>query len=112
VGEGWSRAVRTIVRKIKKYYVRVEEKNNILRTITRRKSNWIGHIWLRNCFIKHVIDGKVEEMRRQRRRSKQLLNDLKETTRYWKLQEEALDRSMLGTHVEKGCGLLYRLSTL
>ena len=24
----------------------------------RRKANWIGHILHRNCFLKHVIEGK------------------------------------------------------
>jgi hypothetical protein len=30
----------------------------ILFTISRRKANWIGHIWLRNCRLKDVIEGK------------------------------------------------------
>jgi hypothetical protein len=29
---------------------RVKEERNTLRTITRRKANWIGHILLKNCF--------------------------------------------------------------
>jgi hypothetical protein len=33
---------------------RVKEERNILRTIKRRKANWIGHIWRRNCFLKCV----------------------------------------------------------
>jgi hypothetical protein len=32
----------------------------ILRTIKRRKPNWIGHI----CLIKHVIERIIEGMRR------------------------------------------------
>jgi len=86
-------------------------KRNILRTIKRRKANWIGHIWRRNCFIKHVFDGKVEETRRQGGRSKQLLNDLKETTRYWKLKEEALYRTMWGTYVENAVEYFYKPTT-
>jgi hypothetical protein len=35
----------------------------------------------RNCLLKHVIEGKIEEARRRGRRRKQLLNDLKETRR-------------------------------
>jgi hypothetical protein len=38
----------------------IEEDRNILRTIKRRKTNWIGHIWRRNCLLKHVIEGKIE----------------------------------------------------
>jgi hypothetical protein len=33
---------------------------NILRTINIWKANWIGHILRRNCFLKHVIEGKIE----------------------------------------------------
>jgi hypothetical protein len=58
------------------------ERNN-LHTIKRRKANWVGHGWHRNCFLKHVIEGKIEgrtEVKgRRRRRRKQLLDNLKET---------------------------------
>jgi hypothetical protein len=64
----------------------------ILHTIKRRKANWIGHILRRNCLLKHVIEGKLEgstEMAGGRgRRRKQLLDELKEKRRYWKLKEE------------------------
>jgi hypothetical protein len=60
---------------------RVKEERNILDTIKRRKANWIGHIFRRNCLLKHVIEGKLEgriEMTRTRgRRLKQLLDDLR-----------------------------------
>ena len=39
---------------------RVKEKRNILRTVMRRKANWIGHILRRNCLLKHSIEGKIE----------------------------------------------------
>jgi hypothetical protein len=39
---------------------RVSEDRNILHTIKRMKANWICHILRRNCFIKHVIEGKIE----------------------------------------------------
>jgi hypothetical protein len=62
------------------------------------KANWIGYILRRNCLLKHVIEGKLEgriEMTRRRgRRRKQLLDDLQEKRRYWKLKEEALDRTL------------------
>jgi hypothetical protein len=77
---------------------RVKEERNIVHTIKRRKANWIGHILCRNCLLKHVIEGKLEgriEMTGRRgRRSKQLLDDLKGKRRYWKLKEEALDRTV------------------
>jgi hypothetical protein len=37
-----------------------KEERNILRTIKRRKANWIGHILRRNCLLKHVTEGKLE----------------------------------------------------
>jgi hypothetical protein len=40
---------------------RVKEDRNILHTTKRRKANWIGHILCRNCLLKHVIEGKLEE---------------------------------------------------
>jgi len=39
---------------------RVEGERNMLQTIQRREANWIGHILLRNCLLKHVIEGKIE----------------------------------------------------
>jgi hypothetical protein len=54
---------------------------NILHTVKRRKAKWIGHILCRNCLQNYVIEGKVEARtevtRRQERRLKQLLDDLK-----------------------------------
>jgi hypothetical protein len=40
---------------------RVKGDRNILHTITRRKSNWNGDILSRNCLLKHVIEGNIEE---------------------------------------------------
>jgi hypothetical protein len=89
---------------------RVKEERYTLHTIKRRKANWIGHILLRNCLLKHVIEGKLEgrtEMTGRRgRRHKQLLGDLKEKRRYWKLKEEALDRTLWRT----GFGRDYRMN--
>jgi hypothetical protein len=59
----------------------------ILHTVNRR-ANWSGHILRRNCLLKHVIEGKIEGRievtGRRERRHKQLLDDLKEKTGYWK----------------------------
>jgi len=38
----------------------VKEERNILQTVKRRDVNWIGHIWRRNCLLKHVIEGNIE----------------------------------------------------
>ena len=71
---------------------RVKKETNILCTVTRRKADWIGHILRRNCFLKHVTEGKiegriVEVTGRRGRRHKQLLNDLKERRAFSKLKK-------------------------
>jgi hypothetical protein len=62
------------------------------------KSNWTNHILRRNCLIKQVIEGKIkgemEVTRRRGRRSKKLLDDLKNRRGYSHLMEEALNRTM------------------
>jgi len=40
---------------------RVKEEKNILQTITRRKANSIGHILHKNCLLKHITEGKMDE---------------------------------------------------
>jgi hypothetical protein len=68
----------------------VKQKTNILHTVKRRKATFIGHIFLRNCLLKQVNDGKVERrievMERRGRRRKQPLDDCKETRGYCKLK--------------------------
>jgi hypothetical protein len=87
----------------------------LLSSIKRRKANWIGHILRRNCLLKHVIEGKLEgriEITGKRgRRRKQLLDDLKERTRYWRLKEEALDRTLWSTRFGRGYGPVVRQTT-
>jgi hypothetical protein len=49
----------------------IKEELNILDTIKRRNTNWIGHNLHRNCLLKHIIEGKIEGtevMERQGRR--------------------------------------------
>jgi hypothetical protein len=81
---------------------RVKEEMNILHTIRRRKANWIGHILRRNCLLSDIIEGKIIETRRRGRKCKQLLDDLKEARRYWKLKEEAQDRTLRRTQFGRG----------
>jgi hypothetical protein len=47
-------------------------------------------------------------MGRQGRRHKQLLGDVKEVKRYWKLKEEALDHTLWKTHFGRGYGPVVR----
>jgi hypothetical protein len=85
----------------------VKEVRNIIQTTKRRKANWISHILGRNCFLKYIIEGKIDgriEVRgRQGRRHKQLLADPNEKSLYWKLKEEALDHTLLRTFCGRGC---------
>jgi hypothetical protein len=90
----------------------VKEERNILRTIKRRKANWNGRILRRNCHLKYVIEeqiaGRIEVTGRQGRRHRQLLDNLKEETGYWKLKEEALDRALQRTSFGRGYGPVIR----
>jgi len=60
---------------------RVNQERNILHTIKRRMANWIGHILLKKCPLKHVVESKIEGnlevMGRRVIRRKQLRDDLK-----------------------------------
>jgi hypothetical protein len=74
---------------------------NTLYAVKGRKVKWIGHILCTNCLLNHVIAGKVEGRmgvtgRRGRGRI-QPLGDRTETRGYWKLKDEALDRTAWGT---------------
>jgi len=60
----------------------------------------------RNCLINNVIEGKIEGKvevtgRRERRR-RELLDDLKETSGYFKFKDEALDRALWRTRSGRG----------
>jgi hypothetical protein len=94
---------------------KVKEERNILHTIKRRKTKWIGHILCRKCPLKHVIEGRkerrIEVTRRRGRRCKQLLYDLKEKRGYWKLKEEALDHSLWRIRFGRSCGPVVRQTT-
>jgi hypothetical protein len=100
---------------------RVKEETNIPHTIKRRRANWTGHIVRRNCLLKHIIEGMIEERievtgRRVRRR-KGLLYDIKEKRGYGKLKEEALEGTLwiegrievTGRRGRRRNGLLYNI---
>jgi hypothetical protein len=72
---------------------------------------WFVYILHRNCLLKHVIgrkDRRMEVTGRRRKRHKQLLDDLKGTRGYWKLEEEALDRTLWRTRFGRGYGPVVR----
>ena len=88
--------------------LRVNERRNILHEIIKRKANWIGHILRRNCLLKQVTEGKIkrqlEVTRRQGRRRKKLLDDLKNRRGYCELKEEALDLTIWRNRFARGFG--------
>ena len=45
--------------KIEEVLRRNKDEINILHTVTRGKSNCSGHNFLRNCVLKHFIEGKI-----------------------------------------------------
>jgi len=95
--------------------LRVKEQRNILHEISKRKTNWIGHILRRNCILQQVIEGKIkggiEVTRRRGRRCRKLLDGLKERRGYSHLKEETLDRTMWRARFERGFGPLVRQTT-
>jgi hypothetical protein len=95
--------------------LRVKEQRNILHEIRKRKANWIGHILRRNCILQRVTEKKIqrgiEVARRQGRRHRKLLDDLKERRGYSHLKEEALDRTMWRSRFGRGFGPVARQTT-
>jgi hypothetical protein len=55
-----------------------------------------------------MLEGRIEMMGRRERRRKQLLENLKKKIRYWKLKEEALDRTLWRTRFRRGYGPVVR----
>ena len=90
----------------------VKEHRNILHQISKRKSNWIGHILRRNCLLQGVIEGKtkggIEVTGRRGRRRRKLLDDLKVRRGYSHLNKEALDRTMWRARFGRGFGPVVR----
>jgi hypothetical protein len=95
--------------------LRVKEQRNILHEISKRKANWIGHIFRRNYLLQQVIEGKIkggmEETGRRGRRRRKLLDDLKARRGYSLLMEEALDRTMWRPRFGRGFGPVVRQTT-
>ena len=93
----------------------VNEQRNILHEISKRKANWIGHSWRRNCLLKRVMEGKIEGgievTGRRGRRCRKLLDDLKERRGYSHLKEEALDRTMWRAGFGRGFGPVVKQNT-
>jgi hypothetical protein len=61
--------------------------------------------------IEGKLEGRIEMTGRRGRKRKQLVDDLKEKRRYWKLKEEALDRTLWRTPFERGYEPILRQTT-
>jgi hypothetical protein len=92
--------------------LRVKEQRNIPHEISKRKTNWIGHILRRNCLVQRIIEGKIKGGRevtgRRGRRHRKRLDDLKEWRGYSHLKEEALDRTKWRARFGRGFGPVVR----
>ena len=56
----------------------------------KRKPKWIAYILRNNGILQHVIERKIQGKGRRERRSKHLLDDLKEKRRCFTLKEKKL----------------------
>jgi hypothetical protein len=92
--------------------LRVQEQRNILHEISKRKANWTGQISRGNCLQQQVIEGKIkggtEVTRRRGRRSRKVLDVLKESRGYSHLKEEALDPTVWRARFGRGFGPVVR----
>jgi len=70
---------------------RVEEKSCLIRTISQRKKNWIGHVLRGDGLLRDVMEGRVIGKRRQGQPRKGMISDLEEAIR--DLKEEDSDSS-------------------
>jgi len=81
---------------------------NILHTIKRKKGNWVGYIFSANSPLKHVIEKKIERTGIQGIIHEQLLDNVTETRRYWKMKQEAKSRTLGITPFSRDYGPVVR----
>src|SRR6267154_1575626 len=66
---------------------RVEEKSCLIRTISQRKKNWIGHVLRGDGLLRDVMEGRVMGKRRQGQPRRGMISDLEEATRDLKKED-------------------------
>ena len=72
---------------------RVNEERTIIKEITKRKANWMGHILRsKDSLLLDIIEGKVEAPKKLGRRRIQTLDLLKNGRNYPSLKDLAQDR--------------------
>jgi hypothetical protein len=67
---------------------------------------------VRTAFCNTLLKVRLKGLRGRGRRFKQVLDDLKEKRRHWKLEEEALDRIVWRTRFRRGYGPVARQTAL
>jgi hypothetical protein len=81
---------------------RVKEERNIRHTIERRERTGLVTSGVETAFWNTLL--KIEGTSKRGRIRKQLLDNIVEKKVYWKLKEEALDRTLWRTRFGKGYG--------
>jgi hypothetical protein len=80
--------------------------------MNRGNANRFGHIFRRNCLLKHVIEekieGRIEGAGSRGRQRMQLLDSLKEKTEYKTFKWQALDRTVCRTRFGRVYGPVVR----
>ncbi|KAI5721796.1 hypothetical protein M8J77_025821 [Diaphorina citri] len=71
---------------------RVGEERSILKTIKKRKANWLGHILRRDCIQRRIMEDKIEGKRGRGRRKFGMLSDILKGKSYAELRDDAQDR--------------------
>jgi len=104
----WRRREKISLTERVKVLHRVQEDRNVLQKIIRREGNWIAHILLSKCLLNTLL--------KERRRKELSDGKTKEKTStatgwrwgrkkgYYKLKEEALDRTGWSNGFGRGCG--------
>jgi hypothetical protein len=70
-----------VKKEINNYCKEPKSERNVIHKIKRKKFSWIGHILSMNGLLHRVIEIQIEGMGSRERRSKQLLNELKDFER-------------------------------
>ena len=73
---------------------RVGETRLLMRTIIKRKKNWIGHVLRGEGLLKEVIEGRLMGKRGRGKRRIGMLDSLQEGGTYLTMKRKASDRTM------------------
>ena len=81
----------------------VGEEKNLLNTIVKRKTNWIGHVLRGDGLMKDMIEGRIDGKRGRGRRRLSMLHELMEGGSYEQLKRKAEDRELWRKWVPRTC---------